>query len=117
MARAPYDTTCDIIDGPGTATPGNVRHANVPCRVVDDSIVRQREKWLDLEAAYVTMDETDVHAAFVFAVPPDYTITPANCDRLAIPTGAAATHTVLWTESVTQGTDPVYYRAHVKLGA
>lgn len=113
--RAPYDTTCDIIDGPGTATPGNVRHANVPCRVVGDSIVFQREKWLDLDVAYVTMDEADVHANII-ASGTDWLIQTNHCDRLAIPSGAAAGFTVLWTESVSLALGVVYYRAHVKPG-
>lgn len=112
--KAPYDTTCDIIDGPGTMTPGNVRHANVPCRLVGDLIVHTREKWLNLDVAYVTMDETDVHAEIFQAPVGVYTITDANCDRLAIPSGAAASHTVLWTESISPFGQPVYYRAHVR---
>lgn len=117
MARAPYNTTCDIIDGPGTATPGNVRHANVPCRYVEDDRVVQREKWLDFDAAYITMDESDVHAVFSFTVPPDYEILTEECDRIAIPSGAAAGYTVLWTEEVFPDVGASYFRAHVKIGA
>lgn len=112
--RADYDTTCDVIDGPGTATPGNVRHAGVQCRLVDDSIVFQREKWLDQDVAYVTMDESDVHAVLVSAGGPDFVTVDAECDRLAIPSGAAAGYTVLWTESVSPDGAAVYYRAHVR---
>ena len=115
--RAPYDTTCDIVDGPGTGSPGAVRHAGVPCRFVDDTRVFQREKWLDLDVAYVTMDESDVHAFFQTTVPPDVETVDAKCDRLAIPSGAAAGYTVLWTERVSNPGHADYYRAHVKVGA
>jgi len=102
------------VDGPGTASPGTVRHAGVPCRLVSDTAVFQREKWLDQDVAYVTMDESDVHA-FIEAVPvPDFTIVTKKCDRLAIPSGAAPGYTVLWTESVTMPGHATYYRAHVR---
>lgn len=115
MARADYDATCDIIDGPGTATPGNIRHSNVPCRVVADLIVFQREKWLEQDVAYVTMDESDVHAIIQAAGPPGPQVLEDECDRLAIPSGVAANHTVLWTERVTPDPSTTYYRAHVRM--
>ena len=112
--KAPYDTTCDIIDGPGSLTPGNIRHANVPCRLVGDLIVHQREKWLDQDIAYVTMDEADVHAAIGAVTADLYEVLVPLCDRLAIPSGAAAGYTVLWTERVSPFAQPTYYRAHVR---
>jgi hypothetical protein len=112
--RAAYDTSCDIVDGPGTLSPGTVRHAGVPCRLVSDLQVFQREKWLDQDVAYVTMDESDVHAVIEFSAPPDYTIKTELCDRLAIPSGAAPGYTVLWTERVSPANQPTYYRAHVR---
>jgi len=94
-----------------------VRHSGVQCRLVSDTIVFQREKWLDQDAAYVTMDEADVHASIIAAAPPDFTIVADDCDRLAIPSGAAAGYTVLWTEQVSPPGGAVYYRAHVRIGA
>jgi len=117
MPRAAYNTTCDIINGPGTASPGTIRHANVPCRFVSDSIIFQREKWLDQDVAYVTMDESDIGAYYEFNPIPDYTIKPKLCDRLAIPSGVAANFTVLWTEKVFPAFVAPYYRAHVVPGA
>jgi hypothetical protein len=112
--KSPYDTTCDIIDGPGTVTAGTIRHSNVPCRVVSDLIVFQREKWLLQDVAYVTMDESDVHSAITTPDNLVFTITDGFADRLAIPSGGAATHTVLWTEMVSPAGQPAYYRAHVR---
>jgi hypothetical protein len=114
MAKAPYDTTCDIIDGPGSLTPGTIRHAGVPCRLVSDNIVFQREKWMDQDTAYVTMDESDVHAAFINAGLDMHIVDGSVCDRLAIPSGAPAGYTVLWTEAVNYAGHPTYYRAHVR---
>lgn len=112
--RAIYNTTCDIIDGPGTASPGTVRHAAVPCRLVVETIIKPFEKWLRARTHYVTLDEANILGGFVEATSPTtFTVDTDDADRLAIPSGAAAGYTVIFTEVITPLIDPVYRRAHV----
>jgi len=112
--RAVYDTTCDIINGPGTASPGTVRHANVPCRLVVETIILPREKWVMFRTHYVTMDEFDCHAEIITTTGVIYEIITKNCDRLAIPSGAASGYTVLWTEAITPTHGTPYLRVNVR---
>jgi len=112
--RAQYDTTCDIIDGPAGTFPGVVRHANVPCRLVIEGQIIPVDKWLKTRTHHVTLDEADIHGGQVNAITPVlFHVTTDNADRLAIPSGAAAGYTVIFTEVVTPLIDPVYRRAHV----
>src|SRR5215208_5725587 len=113
--RAIYNTTCDIIDGPGTATPGTVRHANVPCRLIIETIIIPLNLFVDQRTHYMTTDELDVHGG---VITPDgaqkWRIAGLRADRIAIQSGAAAGYTALWEELVTPSSGTPYLRVHLR---
>lgn len=54
--RAPLNTTCDIYAGPGTGTPGALKFAGVPCRLVPDDFFVDVQAPLSASLAYLNTE-------------------------------------------------------------
>jgi len=118
MPRAPFNTTCDLIWGPLHPGAGTIRVADVPCRVVNSLVIDEQEFPLNLEEAYVTMEEMPIgygtYNGLDQALQPFVTWEFDNSDRLAIPAGGAATHGIIWHEAIpARPGQAAYYRCRI----
>lgn len=110
--RAPFNNTCDLVYGPGTATPGVVRSSG-PCRVVPESIQIVGMPILEQRSAYVTLDFDVPRVAVETAAYPTLSVDYTKADRIVVPSGGTFTYVVLIRETVFYLDHPVYHRAHV----
>jgi len=118
MPHAPFNTTCDLIYGPLHPGAGTVRVANVNCRIVDSLVIDEQEFPMNLEEAYITLDAMPIGYGTFNGL--DQALQPFvswefdNADRVAFPSGGAATHGIIWHEAIPAiGTQPAYWRARI----
>lgn len=111
--RAAFNTTCDLINGPGGPDPGNVRVSGA-CRAVPETHQLPTSLPLSDRVAYITM-------IFATPLPPlvtpdgdDYVLNMGWADMIAIPSGNIPVYQVLFVELVDTYAFPDYYRAHVR---
>lgn len=109
MPRGPFDTTCDLYGGPGSASPGGLI-GTFDCRLVEaDGIfligteAPNRVSWMTIE------DEVPVGPWQTGSRP----MNPALADQVAIPSGTAVQWWVLYTEVIDWQGQDVYYRANL----
>jgi len=114
MARAAFNTTCDLVWGPGTATPGVVRVANVPCRYVPEDIELPTLERMAGRLAYVNMDAATPQLATIGGSIDAQTLDYDFADRIAIPSGVAPIYLALLNETLTPGVGTPYVRCHVE---
>lgn len=113
--RAPFNQTCDLIWGPGTATPGVVRMPMVQCRVVLQGEITSTAFPMNMRVAWITMDRIEPNGPYVTSVVPggpttfDYT----QSDVVAIPSGGAPVYCIVDVEHVVPFGGPNYWRASV----
>jgi hypothetical protein len=116
MPRGAFNTTCDLIFGPSGVwgPPGVVWAFACPCRlVVYDQIIGETAL-ATFEAAWVTVDVQVPNGPYDQLVAPGQVLVDYYAsDQLAIPSGGPATHYVMQVYLVSNGRDPVYYRANV----
>lgn len=111
--RAPFDTTCDLIYGPGGLSPGTV-YATGVCRFVPLSPEDILLDPLDERQGYITMEFAIPNQPGVVNSNPLYAVNYDESDLIAIPTGSVPQYQVLFVERMTYRTHPVYYRVHVR---
>lgn len=112
--HAPFNTTCDVVMGPGTATPGLVLFS-CPCRVVPEVRQIPDTSPVNERVAYITMDGGAPVGPLVGGGPVTYSSDYNWSDRIAVPSGNVPEYEVLFTEEVIPPTIPLYWRAHVRL--
>lgn len=112
MARAPFDTTCDLYIGDGTGTPGAL-YASGPCRLVPEAAQTILTAVLAGRGAYLTLDFTIPNGPQVTALGGHFDFDFRFSDWVAVPSGAAIAWSVLFVEEVVYLGHPVYYRAHL----
>jgi len=112
--RAVYNSTCDFVSGPSTASPGVIRFSGL-CRFVEERIQIPLTTPLDERLAYVTVDAGVPYGPNVLSIGEVYTVDYTYSDRVAIPSGMVPAYEVLFVELVTPVPGNAYYRAHVRL--
>jgi len=112
--RAISNTSCDVVAGPGSATPGAILFSG-PCRLVEERHEFPLTVPLTDRVAYVTMDSGVPSGPGVTMVGETYTSDYSMSDRIAIPSGNVAVYEVLFTESMIPYGTPAYVRAHVRI--
>lgn len=113
MSRAPFNTTCDIVYGLHGAFPGVVRGSG-PCRLVAERVQIIKVKPLHYRLDYVTLDVLFPGEPVVSNVGGLYTVDYDAADLIAVPSGSTPKYQVMFVETVTYLSHPVYYRAHVR---
>lgn len=111
--RAVFDTTCDFVAGPSTATPGVVRFT-CPCRVVAEYLELPQSIPMSDRLAYITEDTDVPTSPSVSAVGEVYTTDYGMADRVAVPSGNIPIYEVLFVELVIPHLTNPYYRSHVR---
>lgn len=107
--RLPFNTTCDLFAGVGTATPG-VYKGTYNCRyVVEDGIFTIGPGVPDIPG-YMTIDATLPVGSFTF---PQLGLDPSLSDTVAIPSGTAAKFWVIYTDQILWKWHTPYYRAYL----
>lgn len=112
--RAPFDRLIDLYYGPDTASPLELKAANVPARlVVDDAFFERGDPFTQI-VGYLTMDAIEPGAPEVgeqFGL--DYTIKFGTGDFVSLTPGGPITHQVLRADVRIWETGSNYWRAHI----
>lgn len=109
MPRAPFNTTCDIYQGPGGSSPGAFI-GTFSCRlVIADSINVVGPGSLN-PVGWLTLDGYQPRGWWVA---PPFSVDPTLCDQIAVPSGAAISLFVFFTEEIIHLSQPAYFRATV----
>lgn len=114
MARAPFDTTCDLIYGPSGLVPDTVYASDVPCHFVAEDYQIPQLYRLDERVAYIT-SESLPNQALVSGSSSNPSYNFDYADRIAIPSGSDPLYLVLFNEVVDYDGQPIYTRTHVSL--
>lgn len=109
MTRAAFNTTCDIIYGPGTATPGDVK-ATVDCRLVVEDGITLEGVGAPTRGHYLTHNGSPNVPAWSS---PAFGMDPQLADQVAIPAGDPPNWWVLWEEVIAWDGQTTYYRSHL----
>ncbi len=112
--RATYDTTCDVITGPSSPSPGVVIFS-CPCRLVFEKKELILTDPLADRIAYITMDGGIPVGPNSIGGPAVYTVDYGYANIVSIPSGNLPVYQVLFTEVVLHIPSPLYYRAHVRV--
>lgn len=112
MPRGSFNTTCDLIKGPGASSPGSV-YSTRDCRLVGEIYQDMSLSPFSLRRYYVTMEGAKPNEAASTNIGEVFSFDFAKADRIALPSGVAANFVVLFVEYVTQGPEPNYYRVSV----
>lgn len=113
MPRAIFNSTCDFVYGPGGFRPGLV-YLTIPCRFVREQFEMPNAERMIGRIAYVNTNVTFPTLATVGGTLDNPTLNYDAADRLAVPSGSAATLLPLMVERVDYKGQPVYYRSHVE---
>jgi hypothetical protein len=109
MPRKPFNTTCDIYKGPGTATPG-LFVGTFNCRYVVEDGIHAIGRGCPPIPAYITLEGYEPQGAWTS---PWFGMDPSLCDRIAIPSGDSLRFWVLYTDIVIWHAQASYYRVYV----
>lgn len=109
MPRAPFNTTCDIFDGPGGPVP-NAFIGACPCRLVINDDIDVIGPGAPVIFGWVTMDAITPKGAFVL---PYLTIDPSRAYQIAVPSGTFPQWWILFIEEITYGIQPTYIRCEI----
>lgn len=109
MPRLPFNNTCDIFKGPGTATPGQYV-GTFPCRFVVEDGIHALGPGCPTVPAYLTILGYQPQGAWTS---PFFGMDATLCDRIAIPSGQAPRFWVLYTDAIIWLAQPAYYRAYL----
>lgn len=109
MARAPYDTTADLILGPGVPGAGTV-YRTIDCRFVPQTQIGYEGLPLALSSVWITFDPPGAHTPdFTFAVG-GWSCDVTRADDVAVPSGAVPEWWVCEMAAVFAPGQPVYVR-------
>jgi len=109
MGRAPFDTTCDLYTGPGTASPGTFI-GTFPCRlVVEDGIEPVGTGNRDIPY-YLTIDAYQPRGAWTA---PFFGMDAALSDQVAVPSGTMPQWWVLYTDHIIWRGQAEYFRSYL----
>jgi len=111
--RAELNTTCDVITGPTTATPGVIVFSGM-CRLVPETKEIPLTSPISERLAYVTMDAGAPVGPVATGGPEVFTVDYGKANLIAIPMGNVPAFQVLFTEVLTPFVRPIYYRAHIR---
>lgn len=112
--RAPFDRLVNLYYGPDTATPGVLRHGEVPARLVPDEAFTDTADPLSLSSAYLTMDAFEpLGPDTTPTVLQQWTYDYGVGDQVALTPGADITHQVVRVELRSWPTGSSYWRAHI----
>lgn len=112
--RAPFDRLIDLFYGPNTATPGDLKHHNVLCRVVPDLAFREQEAPLSKSVSYITCEDV-LPAGPGVTQTSDYVYNYdfGKADAVSLTPGTDPLFTVVRVELRTWNTGVGYWRAHI----
>jgi hypothetical protein len=112
--RAPFDRFIDLYYGPDTATPGALKAAGVPARLVEDEAFVDIAEPLSESLLYLTLDEVEPAGATTENTELQrWTYDYGQGDQVALTEGGEITHQVLRVESRTWPEGENYWRAHI----
>lgn len=108
--RRPFNTTCDIRAGPGTATPGLLR-ATVDCRLVKQSIIDMISPGEVHLPYWLTLEDFTPFTGWDL---PYYGINPQLADIVAVPSGTSPRWWVFALDWIDSDDNPrPYWRAYL----
>lgn len=106
MTRGAFNTTCDLYEGPGGASPGAFV-GTCDCRLVFEDAIFMVGTDSPAAAHYFTLADFVPVGAWDA---PFYAVDSDLAYRVAIPSGSPPQWWVLWTHSILWQTQPLYYR-------
>jgi len=109
MPRKPFNTTCDIFKGPGTALPGSFV-GTFQCRYVVEDGIFAIGPGCPVIPAYLTIQGYQPQGAWTY---PYFGVDAALCDRIAIPSGYTPQYYCLYTDIIIWGPQVPYFRAYL----
>lgn len=109
--RGPFNTTCDIICGPGSATPGVLR-GTFPCRYVAADGIFLVGAHSPGRVGWITVAGILPRGPWTA---PGIGMDVSVADLVAVPSGVAPQYYVLYTDEVFWRGQPLYYRANLVL--
>lgn len=109
--RAPFNTTCDVFFGPGSATPGALR-GTCQARFVPAHGVSLTGPGAPLRVAWVTMQAVKPQGAWTRLA---FGYDPGLGDQVAVPAGGLKQWWVLFVEEISWRNRERYYRANIVL--
>jgi len=112
--RAPFDRFIDLYNGLNTGSPGTLREADVPARLVYDGPFTDTAPPLELGTYYLTMDAVVPNGpAWGPFAPGIQTCDFGQADLVALTTGEPYTHYIQRVELRMWPIGSLYYRAHI----
>jgi len=113
--RADFNTLANFYDGPGTATPGALRVANVPARVVSDLFFKDVDAPLSTSLAYFNVEASQPRGPLVTDLGGgSYTYDFTRADRVEFLSLPGTTWVVLRVETCTwPALGAPYWRASI----
>lgn len=114
--RAPYNTTCTVYDGPGTATPNFPRVVGLECRLVSDPLFRDQAEPLRQSVTYLTCPSGQLRGAPTTDLGGgDWKYEYAKADRVEVALLPGVTWVVARVETCTGPEQPAYDRGSLIL--
>lgn len=111
--RAPYNTTANLITGPGMVPPNSV-FATVPARFVEETDTPILSGIDGKRSAYVTLDGPAPTAPPITTLGQTLSMDFDFGDRIEIPAGSGNLYTIIFVERMNPPFGAAsYYRAHV----
>jgi len=107
MPRAPFNTDCDVFEGPRGTNP-NVLRGSCDCRLVVQNGIMMFGADKPIRVAWLTLDAVTPRGSWI---QPAFSFDPGVADQIAVPMGTAKRFWVLYVDQINWQGQALYRRA------